>query len=266
MFGIDPVVFGFMDPVFRQHVINDHKQRVREALKGARDWDPEHTRWEKFLALRAISYHVRDLFPEVKRNTLAPSKGLQNPETYIESPQGAFRYMVNIIPEAGELETVYAGRAGHVAFDGPVETPALYERGVNGLFTSKPWMSLTPMEIMTMRPGTRRAHGRVIIAGLGLGHQLIEVSQRRRVKEITLVEISRELVDWLWPRIAKFLGPVPVQLVVGDAAEVIPNIAHADVALIDTFKGYGGNYVKYPVPADFVWCWGAPEMKGDGGW
>lgn len=266
MFGIDPIVFGFMDPKFQKHIIDQHRSRVREALKSARDWDPEHTRWEKFLALRAASYHVRDLFPEIERNTRSPSLGLMHPESFAESPGGRFRYLVNVIPEAGELETVCAGRAGRVAFDGPVEAPALYERNVHGQFTDKPWMSLTPMEIMTTRTGTRRAHGRVIIAGLGLGHQLIEVSLRKRVKEITLVEVSRELVDWLWPRIAKFLGPVPVQVVVGDAAKIVPNLAHADVALIDTFKGYGGNEIGYSVPADVVWCWGASEMKGDGGW
>ncbi len=87
-------------------------------------------------------------------------------------------------------------------WDGPVSIPALHERLSYNKdhWDQVPWMSLTPMEMMTMRHGTKRARGRVIVAGLGLGHQLIEVSKRKQVKEIVLVEKSQELVDWILPR------------------------------------------------------------------
>ena len=113
------------------------------------------------------------------------------------------------------LETYLGARRGEVAFDGDVLIPALHERDARyadgspwqarNLWGSSPWMSHTPMEVFSLRGGTRRAKGSVVVAGLGLGQQLIDVSQRAAVKQLTLVECSQELVDWIMPRISATL-------------------------------------------------------------
>ena len=79
------------------------------------------------------------------------------------------------------------------------------------------WMSLTPQEMVTLAPGTRKAKGTVVIGGLGLGHQLIEVCQKRSVKKIILLERSKELVDWLRPRIRPHLSGCKLEVIIGDA-------------------------------------------------
>jgi spermidine synthase len=122
-------------------------------------------------------------------------------------------------------------------------------------------MSITPMEMLSLRPGTRMARGDVIIGGLGLGHQLIEVSKRPQVRRLVLVEKSQGLVDFMMPAIAPHLHR-PVDVVVGDAYEVIPQM-YADVALIDIYPKYGRNrYLCNKLKAASpgikkFWCWGA---------
>ena len=104
-------------------------------------------------------------------------------------------------------------------------------------------MSLTPAELLTLRPGTRLAKGRVVIAGLGLAHQLIEVGKRRAVTEITVIERSRELVEMIMPRAMAVLaehGRTQVRVLGGDAFKLLPTL-EADVALVDTFPAYGDN-------------------------
>ena len=108
-----------------------------------------------------------------------------------------------------------------VVFDGDIEIPILFEREApGGAWRKYPWMSLTPAELLTLRPGTKLAKGRVVIAGLGPAHQLLEVGKRRAVKEITVVERSEELVNLIMPRAMAVLaehGRTQVRVVGGDA-------------------------------------------------
>jgi hypothetical protein len=182
------------------------------------------------------------------------------------SPSGQFCYLEKVLPAGEKLNTFCGSKRGTVLFDGPVKIPAIHERGWSEHFSAwhdDPWMSLTPMEAMTLRVGTKLAKGRVVVAGLGLGHQLIEVSHRRQVTSLVLVEHSAELVEWVIPRLTPHLG-MPVEVIVGDATEVLPKLT-ADVALVDIFKGYGGNnerrflrrkHCKIPT----IWCWGAASL------
>jgi spermidine synthase len=122
-----------------------------------------------------------------------------------------------------------------------------------------------PPEILTLREGTRLAKGRVVIAGLGLGHQLIEVSKRFQVKEIVLVEQSQELVDFYLPRV-RSLVKKKLTVIVGDAYEVVPTLS-ADVALIDIFPGYGHNeaatreLARRSPKIKKMWGWGTAAVR-----
>ena len=57
-------------------------------------------------------------------------------------------------------------------------------------------MSLTPAEMLTQRPGVRRAQGTVLIGGLGLGWLLKKVCEKDSVDRVIVVERSQELLDW----------------------------------------------------------------------
>ena len=154
-------------------------------------------------------------------------------------------------------------------FDGPVHIPAIHQKR-HSEWEKNPWMSLTPAEIISMRGGLRRAKGRTIVAGLGLGHLLIDVSLRKQVTSLVLVEKSQQLVDWILPRVKPFMrSGLEVEVVIGDAMKEMPKLS-ADVALVDIFDTYGNNDCERDQlrreckNIGYIWVWGAAVTNGDG--
>ncbi len=242
--------------------------RHRLRLSQCEPWSPTLA-WKPELNIQGATYKVLELWPG-----LAASDGPVDelgPGQYVDSPSGRFRYCVRLHRAGQTLLTWWGPQVGTVLFDTDVIIPALYQaRGPDdpgdGHWCETPWMSLTPAELITLRPGTRLARGRTIIAGLGLGHQLIDVSKRMRVKRVILVELDQELVDWIMPRIQPHLKS-SLEVHVGDAYEIIPKL-RADVALIDIFPGYGDGFSRVaelsrrsPKIKKF-WGWGTSEMTG----
>lgn len=240
----------------------------RERLASCVDWTPA-AKWEPELNFRGATYEVMEVFAGVVPSA-DPVHDLP-PDAFRDSPSGRFRYCVRLQKAGYPLLTWWKSQVGTVVFDTDVPIPALFERREpgdpgSGPWRQSPWMSLTPAEILSLRPGTRLAKGRVVIGGLGLGHQLVAVSKRLQVKRVILVERSQELVDWLLPQIQPRVRK-PLEVVVGDAYEVFPTL-RADVALVDIFPGYGNNQAAMDEMARRSpgikkwWGWGAEEMSG----
>jgi len=242
---------------------DDYRARMRRCVP----WSPAIP-WAPKLDFIGDTYDVLELFPGVVASD-APVHALE-PGQYVDSPTRRFRYCVRLHRAGTPLLTWWGAEVGTVIFDSDVIIPALYqardEDDGESPWNDAPWMSLTPAEIMTLRPGTRQARGKVIIAGLGLGHQLIEVSKRLQVKRIVVVEIDAELVDWILPVIRPHVRK-PLEVVIGDAFEVIPTLT-GDVALIDTFPGYGDGFrvvdglARRSPGIKKFWGWGTSEMTG----
>jgi hypothetical protein len=242
--------------------------RQRQRLSQCEPWSPA-LEWKPELNIRGDTYEVRELWPGLAASD-APVDALE-PGQYADSPSRRFRYCVRLQRAGQPLLTWWGAQVGTVLFDCDVIIPALYQARAEGdpgtgYWSELPWMSLTPAELLTLRPGTRLAKGRTLVAGLGLGHQLIEVSKRLQVKKVILVELDQELVDWMMPVIQPHLRK-PVEVHVGDAYEIIPTL-QADVALIDIFPGYGDGFARVaelsrrsPKIKKF-WGWGTSEMTG----
>jgi hypothetical protein len=198
------------------------------------DWDPK-MKWTDRLYLRAASFTPLVLYPGTKR-------------------RGRYEYKNKVLPAGSVLDFSMGKRKGVVKFDGPVTIPALFDM-TNRYTAENPWMSITPFELITLRAGTKRAKGHTVVAGLGLGHQLIEVMKRKQVTRVTLVEREMDIVRLILPRLKNYLPDKPLSVTVADAREVVPKLT-ADVALIDIFPSYGYNqFVPCPnIPT--VWCWG----------
>jgi hypothetical protein len=255
-----------MTPEQARALVESYQARLEQCVP----WNPAIT-WNPDLQFRSDTYAVRELFPGVTASA-APVDALEAGQ-FVDSPRGTFRYCVRLHPRGTPLLTWWGAEVGTVIFDGDVVIPALYERrppdapGI-GIWNETPWMSLTPAELMTLRPGTRMAKGRVVIAGLGLGHQLIEVSKRLQVKRIVLVERDQELVDWFLPVVRPHVRK-PLEVIVGDAYEVLPQLS-ADVALVDIFPSYGDGFHRVPElvarcpKIKKLWGWGTSEMTGLG--
>jgi hypothetical protein len=246
----------------RAHATADLRRRLQSCVPWNRKlaWAPE-------LNIQASTYPTVNLFAEVKATTRGV-EDLREGE-YVDSEGGQFRYAVRLHRRGAPLETWWGRKTGTVVFDGDIEIPILFERQGPGLpFRKFPWMSLTPAEMLTLRPGTKLAKGKVVIAGLGLAHQLIEVGKRRAVEAITVVERSRELVELIMPRAMAVLaehGRERVQVTGGDAFALLPKLS-ADVALVDVFPAYGDNREamaalrKRCKGIKRMWDWGASDL------
>ncbi len=239
-----------------------------ERLRHCEPWSAA-TPWRQELNFQAETYSVLELWAGVVASDAAVDA--LEPGQFVDSPARRFRYCVRLHRRGQALLTWWGSQVGTVVFDGDVIIPALYQARDpdtpgTGYWNETPWMSLTPGEFITLRPGTRMAKGKVVIAGLGLGHQLIEVSKRLQVKRIVLVELDRELVEWILPVIRPHVRK-PLEVVIGDAYEEIPKL-HADVALIDIFPGYGDGFRRVAELAAAsphikrFWGWGTSEMTG----
>lgn len=73
-------------------------------------------------------------------------------------------------------------------FTGKVHFPSLYEGVI-------PWMSVCPSEIYSMRKPIEKAHGKVLVLGLGLSYYPYMVSLKDEVRSITIVEKQPEIIE-----------------------------------------------------------------------
>lgn len=264
-------------PEQQRQIAAQKKARIEKRLETCVDWHP-NIKWEPALNIKAKSFVTHNLFPECVES--AHPDPNREPDKGITSPNGKFLYLVKQVPRGIALDTWYGWKTGTVVFDGQVLVPALHQRSnweKNNQDELKwrdaPWMSHTPAEIISMRGGTKRAKGRVIVAGLGLGYQLIEVSKRKQVTELVLLEKEQELVDWILPRVRPLLGERfrdKLEVIVGDAMAEMPKLT-ADVGLVDIFDSYGNNDHERDQlrrscrNIGYIWCWGSAQLK-DSAW
>jgi hypothetical protein len=240
---------------------------AEEVLKKAVPWDPQ-MKWLPTLGIEARSFqtwlNARMLFPDVRPSKLTTH--IKNVDDKIVSPCGQFAYVNRIFPGAESLPSYYGNKKGNVWFTEDVVVPTLVRIWKGWADGDSVAMSLTPMEIFTLRGGTRRAKGHVVVAGLGLGYQLREVAARKSVKKITLVERSNGLLQWLLPPVLeKMEGVKDITVIEGDAREIVPKL-QADIALIDIADGYGHNEFRRCPDIPYVWVWGSAKISDGSLW
>lgn len=249
-----------LTPAQKQQLFEEYQRRMRSCVP----WSPAMP-FTPEMNLIGDTYHTLNAFPELAPSD-APVADL-NPAECADSPGRQFRYCIRLHRAGRQLMTWFGDRTGSVIFDSDVHIPAIYQclPGQPGVWNETPWMSLTPAEILTLREGSRMARGKVVIGGLGLGHQLIEVSKRLQVKEIVLVELSQELVDFYLPRVRPLVKK-RLTVLVGNAYDIIPTLT-ANVALIDIFPAYGGNeaatreLAKRSPKIKKMWGWGTATLR-----
>jgi len=153
-------------------------------------------------------------------------------------------------------------------FTGDIPVPILWDN-------EDTWMSLTPMEIITCKPGIEAAHGHVLIGGLGLGWMASEILAKPEVETVTIIEIDPAVVDVFncipesSPHADKLVGTFR-----GDLWETLRCHQEScaagietpyDSFILDIWPGYG-DASDDPQLADFkawaegrgntVWAWG----------
>ena len=111
------------------------------------------------------------------------------------------------------------------------------------------WMSVTPNEIETMRAPLRRAHGRVLTCGLGMGYFAFYASQKQEVQSVTVVERSAEAIalfsKYLLPR---FPLTQKIRLVQADAFDFAAqetNLSLFDYLFVDLWRDVSDGLTLY---------------------
>jgi hypothetical protein len=146
---------------------------------------------------------------------------------------------------------------GTVRFDGDVVIPTLFDL-TSGF--PDPWMSTTPKEVITQCPGLQRAHGTVVVGGLGLGWFLSKVHAKPEVERVVLVEHCRELLDWYGHDICGKLSKV-TDVICGDVYGQIGRFGSKAKYLLDIWMDYGEclhdeQFLRNRRLFKHVWGWG----------
>ena len=146
------------------------------------------------------------------------------------------------------------------SFTGPVMVPMLL-----GPTNSEKnfWMSLTPMEVFSLRPGIEKAEGRVLIAGLGMGWMTQKILEKLDVTHVTQVELSPEVIQF-FGRPLDAIFPGKIDFIQGDVWKLLPHLDlnSFDSIIFDIWPAYGSAYLdqKFQLPKKEhrvkVWGWG----------
>jgi len=112
------------------------------------------------------------------------------------------------ITQRNTLRLFQGVKAAYCGFSDRIFIPVLQNQ-------NKVWMSLTPMEIATCRGGIRKAHGHVLIAGMGLSWIAKSVAQRKQVKTVTIVDINSDLLQF-FGNLLQQEAPTKVNLIASD--------------------------------------------------
>ena len=94
--------------------------------------------------------------------------------------------------------------------DKDLNTIILKENGVE-------WMMAAPSESVTNDPCAKKAHGKVLTFGLGIGYFIYQAILNEKVDEITVIEKSKEVIS-LFNKIEKYFPKrIPINIIEGDA-------------------------------------------------
>lgn len=120
---------------------------------------------------------------------------------------------------------------GYVQWDTEVDIPILAS-------TRHLWMSFTPNEIVTQRPGIKKAHGTVLVGGMGMGWFARRCLERDNVTKVTVVDKSCDILDYFgMPLLEEY--PDRLELVCDDAYQM--KVHQFDSVLYDIWPNMGAS-------------------------
>lgn len=113
------------------------------------------------------------------------------------------------------------------------EFPAVLEDG-------NEWMTLTPVDLDTSEDAIKRARGKVVTFGLGLGYFAYMASEKDNVDSVTIVEKNESVIELFRTHVLpQFNHPDKIKIVCCDAfeyAEYTMPAERFDFAFVDTWR------------------------------
>jgi hypothetical protein len=253
---LNPLIF--LNPLLTRpnHLLEQERLDYLETtvIPNAVPWTSK-TRWAPELYIKADTWQPKLLFDVTPGAVLPSNRGVVYNGPFAD-PTYDLGYRASILKAGCSLWTAQGNRKGRVYFDADVIVPSLWEGGPTNV-----WMSITPMELMTQRPGLRFATKTVVVGGLGMGWFMDQVCAKKSVTKVIVVEKSKALVDWFGQDLCD--AQPKVELIVDDVFNQIGK--HGENAvLLDIWKSYGTARDDFRVlplrkkhPDIRFWCWGA---------
>lgn len=284
---------AYLNDLFARRAVKAHLNRVERAWETALfyalqntepvEWDEKKFKVTPAMYVRALTWEPKLLFPtKVFKGRGDETSSIQEFRECTEwcppapgQPGRFFAYANRELPVGHHIGIAdWRNNRGKMFFDAPIVTPVLFEMDSHGDQTV--WMGLTPMEILTQRPGVWMAEGRVVVGGLGLGWFLNAVCEKKDVTEVVLVEREANLLHWLRPAIEKAYPAV-----VGKTTWVNDDVydyMDRDVDnrkrtkyLLDIWPAFGDclndkRFLAFQdvTPGANLWGWGQEYEPGDG--
>jgi hypothetical protein len=144
---------------------------------------------------------------------------------------------------------LHCGRGKWWEADGPVWMPVITETRFGD---TEVVMSLSPMEVRTLRGSHKKCRGKVLVGGLGLGYSAAVVAARKNVTKVVVVERSKYLCDTIGKHLHE-TSKGKIEIVHSDVWKYLglerntrdkePTVLTRDydTLFIDIWNGYGGN-------------------------
>jgi hypothetical protein len=235
----------------------------------AEHWDESRTAFKKDLLLRGETYRPETLFRTAPIAHDVTVVSYDDPRVAFH-PLRDFCYMNRVLPARSPLPIADGKLRGQVWWTTDVAIPILANSkpagGAMADIGTYTWMSLTPMEFLTLRQGVQRAHGAVMIGGLGLGWLLGRVCAKESVHRVRIVDLNRKLIDWLRPAIERAYPAVlskDVEWVADDAWNHLDCFGEDTCNLMDIWPNYGDapgdpnlRRIRRSGAPRQLWCWG----------
>ncbi len=185
------------------------------------------------------------------REYIAPSIRVFDSKRYDENP-----YCKKIAPEAKrlgawEIKWEYYPAYRAAVCDDIIMNPDFSEIFPLGFFRDglhfpavleggNEWMTLTPVDVDTCEDAIKRARGKVVTFGLGLGYYTYMASMKDEVESVTVVERSEDIIKLFTELILpKFEKKEKVRIVKCDAFEYAEHVMpgeNFDFAFVDTWR------------------------------
>lgn len=108
------------------------------------------------------------------------------------------------------------------------------------------WMLITPNEIETMKEPIQNANGKVLTFGLGLGYFLYQVSNKKEVESVTVIENNKKIIELFKKELLpQFPNKNKIKIIEADAYEYSRKIKDIDYVFIDIYHDVSDGIDNY---------------------
>lgn len=119
-----------------------------------------------------------------------------------------------------------------VHFDENITLPMICEDNLG-------WMTPVLFEEATMQEAVNKAHGHILVVGLGIGFYPFNCLQKEEVKKVTILEYNKQIIDLFKEHILpQFPRANDIEIIHGDAYEYVNNdyLKQFDYTFIDIWR------------------------------